>query len=306
MVIAMKLIIISALMLVLISIFIVEGQRDITVGPGGDFSKIQDAIDAPDTEDGDIIWVMKGVYYENININKAISLEGWNTGSGYPTIDAGNGGSAIILSADDITLEGFKVRNSNEAGVDVKSSDNRIVDIRAINNKYGIYLGSSSRGNYIRSSNVGSTTVSNNEYGIYLDSSNYNIIRRIKASGNNYGIFLKTSIGNEISGNNLVDNNINDAYDDNLYDASDDNPDAENYWGETNGGNDGGNHYSNYDSPEEGCENPDEYSNCESPYLILGGSSQDNYPKISANKINIPNRDEKEHTSSSKSDGDSS
>jgi nitrous oxidase accessory protein NosD len=285
----MKLIIISTLMLVLISIFIVEGQRDITVGPGGDYSKIQDAIDAPDTEDGDIIWVMSGVYYENIDINKAVSLEGWNTGSGYPTVDAGNGGSAITLSANDITLEGFKVRNSNEAGVDVKSSDNRIVDIRANNNKYGIRLQSSSGGNYIRSSNVGSTTVSGNDYGIYLDSSNYNILHHIKASGNDYGIYLKSSMGNEISGSNLVNNNVTDAYDD----STDENG---NYWG----GN-GGNHYSKYDDSVEGCEISGSDGTCGAPYIIPGGSNQDYNPLNRANKINIPDRKDKEHASPPKS-----
>jgi len=137
----MKLILILTLVLVLISVFIAEGQRDITVGPGGDYSKIQDAIN--DASEGDIIWVMSGTYRENVDVNKAVSLEGWNTGNGYPTVDAGNRGSAITLSTEGIILEGFRVRNSNEAGVDVKSNDNRIVDIRASNNKYGILLKSS-------------------------------------------------------------------------------------------------------------------------------------------------------------------
>jgi pectin methylesterase-like acyl-CoA thioesterase len=148
----MKQILISSLVLVLVFLVIVDG-RDITVGPGGDYSKIQDAIDAPDTRNGDIVWVMSGVYNENVNVNKTISLEGWNTNNGYPTVDAGNGNeSAITLSADGVILESFKVRNSKKAGIDVKSNDNQIVDISASKNEYGILLEPSSSRSYIRSS----------------------------------------------------------------------------------------------------------------------------------------------------------
>jgi parallel beta-helix repeat protein len=280
----MNQILISTLALVLVSLVIADG-RDITVGPGGDYSKIQDAIDDPDTRDGDIIWVMSGVYYENITVNKTISLEGWNTNNGYPTVDAGNGSeSAITLSADGIILESLKVRNSKNAGIDVKSSDNQIVDIGASKNKYGILLEPSSSGNYIRSSNAGSTTVSDNNFGIYMDSSNYNNIERIKASDNNYGIYLKSSGDNDINGNNLVNNKKNDAYDD----STDDNT---NFWG----GN-GGNHYSDYDKSSEGCKNPDDNGVCDAPYVIPGGKSQDDNPVNKANKINIPDRKDKEHT----------
>ena len=278
----MKLIIISTLVLMLISTFIAEG-REIKVGPGEDYQKIQDAINAPDTNDGDIIWVMSGVYNENVDVNKAISLEGWNTGKGDPTVDAKDRNSAAItLSVDHIVLEGFKVRSSHTAGIDIKSNGNEIVDIDANNNNYGILLESSSSVNDIRSSDAGSTTVSSNNFGIYMDSSNGNTIELIKASDNNFGIYIKSSSDNDINGNNLV-NNKNDAYDD----STDDNA---NHWG----GN-GGNHYSEYDNSREGCKNPDNKGICDAPYRIPGGQSQDDNPVNKANKIKIPTRREREH-----------
>jgi nitrous oxidase accessory protein NosD len=277
----MKPILILPLTVLAISILSTVDGRDITVGSGGDYSRIQDAID--DSSDGDVIWVMSGTYKENVDINKPISLEGWNTEYGYPIIDGDNGESAITLSADGITVESLGVINSRNAGIDVKSSNNNIVDIKASNNKYGILIEPSSSVNFIRSSNVGSTEVFSNTYGIFMDSSNSNIINLIKARKNNYGIYLKSSYFNDISGNDLVDNAKNDAHDDNtdLGNA--------NTWNT--------NHYSEYDSSREGCKNPDNDGNCDAPYVIPGGSMQDDNPKNKANEITIPNRRDKENTS---------
>jgi nitrous oxidase accessory protein NosD len=89
---------------------------------------IQREIDA--AKPGDILIVESGVYFEGINITKTISLIGRDTGFGPPVIDAGGKGSAVTLSADGISLEGFRIVNSSgiegNAGLKVISNKNVI------------------------------------------------------------------------------------------------------------------------------------------------------------------------------------
>src|SRR4030066_2317802 len=85
-----------------------------TVCPGGcAYSSIQKAINA--SSNGDTILVKSGTYYENVKVNKKLTLRG----IGNPVVDARTSGSAITLSANGITLKGFTATGSNgweEAG----------------------------------------------------------------------------------------------------------------------------------------------------------------------------------------------
>ena len=59
---------------------------------GGDFTKIQEAID--EANDGDLIRVWEGEYYENVIVNKTVSLIG--NGSADTIIDGGGSGDVVI------------------------------------------------------------------------------------------------------------------------------------------------------------------------------------------------------------------
>ena len=72
-------------------------------GPGIDYTRIQDAINAANT--GDTIRVNSGTYYENVDAKKRLTLQGKDTGSGLPVVNAGGSDSAITLSADSCTLQ---------------------------------------------------------------------------------------------------------------------------------------------------------------------------------------------------------
>ncbi len=74
----------------------------IDVGQGAKFSKIQDAVDR--ARPGDIINVTNGTYFENVNITKPLTL----MGMGNTVIDASGQPSALVLSANGITVEGYK------------------------------------------------------------------------------------------------------------------------------------------------------------------------------------------------------
>ena len=80
------------------------GAEEIIVGPG---DRIQDAIDK--AMPGDVIEVQSGTYYENLSVNKTLTLLGVDTGGGRPVIDASKMGSAVTLREDGNRFEDFVV-----------------------------------------------------------------------------------------------------------------------------------------------------------------------------------------------------
>jgi len=173
-----------------------------TLNVPADFITIQAAVNAAAA--GDTILVQSGTYYENVNVNKALTLRGVDSGSGLPVVDAGRSGDAIILRANNCTLQDFVAMNSSgQSGIRVLSSYNTISGNTAVGNYYGIAIRSSSIGNTIS----GNTATDNSYYGILLDSSSGNTISDNIATGNSNGIYLYfSSIGNTISGNTATGN----------------------------------------------------------------------------------------------------
>lgn len=181
--------VISAVMLIALSIYVgcASAATIYTVCPSGcNYTSIQAAIEA--AEPGNIIEVYSGTYYENVNVTKRLILNGVDTGTGKPVVDAGGSGSVIALNANGITLEGFTVTNSGhrsgcryrDAGIMVTSNNNAIT------------------GN----------NVNNNEDGIYLDSSSHNTITvNIVRNNDGYGICISGSYSNNIRGNTACNNN---------------------------------------------------------------------------------------------------
>jgi parallel beta-helix repeat protein len=87
-----------------------------------DFSTIQQAINAADP--GDIIFVKAGTYYENVVVNKSITLVGENKTT--TIIDGNYIGNVILITAQNVTITGFTIRNSGSgsiaAGIKVEAS----------------------------------------------------------------------------------------------------------------------------------------------------------------------------------------
>jgi len=80
-------------------------------GPGN-YTKIQDAIDA--SSDGDMVFVFDDLspYYEKVEVNKEIDLVGENKNT--TIIDGGGIGDVINISAHLVTISGFTIRNSGD------------------------------------------------------------------------------------------------------------------------------------------------------------------------------------------------
>ncbi len=103
----------------------IEEQPTFLVGPwASDFSSIQGAVDS--MVSGGLIRIFSGEYRENVLIDHPLELNGVDSGSGLPVVDAGGEGSAMTLLADGCTVENLVLTNASDAGLSVFSNHNAI------------------------------------------------------------------------------------------------------------------------------------------------------------------------------------
>lgn len=72
----------------------------------GQFSTIQAAVDA--AQPGDTILVNEGIYYENVVVNKAVTLQGRNS----PTVDGMQKDNCFLVTASNVVITGFIITNA--------------------------------------------------------------------------------------------------------------------------------------------------------------------------------------------------
>ena len=176
---------------------------------GADYSSIQNAIDA--SAAGDTIRVHEGTYYENVVVDKSVSLIG--NGSGNTTIYIEEEGNGIHVNADYVNVSGFRVTGTqvwrylrNRTGILITSNHTRISGNNCTENSAGIDL----EGDYenpCTHNTITNNTCSNNddhngETGISLYYAEQNILSNNSCYKNEgYGIYLRDSIHNTLSNN---------------------------------------------------------------------------------------------------------
>jgi len=184
------------------------------------YTKIQDAIN--NSNDGDIILVYSGTYYEAVDVNRPLILKGVDTGGGKPVVNANGSESptgAITLSVGNSVLEGFTATGAayhefyNSAGIWVNSHNNQIRNNTVSNNPYGIELYHYSSNNTLTDNNI-----SNNDIGVHLYVSSNNVLNNNNILKSNLtGITLYYSNYNMIGSNNVMKTNRAGIY---LYHSS--------------------------------------------------------------------------------------
>jgi len=179
-----------------------------TVAVPTDFPTIQAAIN--NVAPGDKIFVHEGTYYENVVVNKSVSISGENKNT---TIIDGGGSSVVVrIIADNVSLSGFTVQNSGvkayEGGIFVESNFNNVSgNIIAENGLTGIYL-SNSFGSILLENMV----VDNVGDGVFLVHSSNNVLLNNEVAKNKGGIRLYSSNENNISRNVVTDDLLGGIY----------------------------------------------------------------------------------------------
>ncbi len=151
---------------------------------------------------GDTIYVKAGHYYENVVVNKTVSLIGENKSN---TIVDGNGtGRVISIMAKNVNFNGFTVQNSGpspDAGIYIDSGGNNISQNHIIDNAIGIYMLDCCN------NSVTDNNIAYNAYGINtLGSGNSGIIGNYITNNVNWGIEAKYSVRTTIAENYIINN----------------------------------------------------------------------------------------------------
>jgi len=225
--------------------YISFGESNKAIFVPDDFDTIQEAINA--ASDGDVIIVRDGVYVENVDVSKSVSIISENGPNSTIVVAKDPYYDVFNIYSSNVNLIGFTIKGANKsAGIQLSfwNTNCTISGNIIIDNYYGIYIFFGSANNTICNN-----FIANNSWGIVLESetgSNHIFNNIIK--GNLYGIKLTESSWNEIYLNCFVnDENVFSESSTNLWHS----PNKINYFYEgRNFTNFLGNFWSDYDGDD--------------------------------------------------------
>jgi parallel beta-helix repeat protein len=172
------------------------------------YSTIQGAIDAPETSGGNTIVVDSGTYYEHLTVSKPVFLVGESRND--TIIDGSGSGPVVTLSADNITVANFTIRNAGNQFSPMATCvfGNNIANILMENNT----LMNASNGIIFYACHNSSMNHNLAEectvMGLHFDTTVDCIMTGNTVNDSFEGIVLEKSAGNLIQGNLLMDNNV--------------------------------------------------------------------------------------------------
>lgn len=166
-----------------------------TIWVPSNYTHIQEAIDHAD--EGDTIIVLPGTYREHITLSKLVNLIGNNVST--TAIDGQGSGTVVKVTASNVVIEGFTVRNG-EIGIYATSAGNCFIKRNnASNNVDGIHITSSWNCTIVNNNS------SNNDHrGIFLNNSwECNVSSNVIEKNEWYGLNLNSSRNSIVVGNTV-------------------------------------------------------------------------------------------------------
>ena len=197
---------------------VTEGSPDILTAPDP-YPSIQAAINAANP--GDTIEVAAGIYFENVIVNKSVTLRGED--STTTIIDANQTGHGVKINASNVQVHRFTVRNGGNqyACLYVDSQGGHVIADNILTGSYSCIdmfecNGCTITGNtlanngmagislsYSDNNDIIGNNISESAYGIKAQASNDNIIINNALSQNSYSIYLTQSVRNDIINNTV-------------------------------------------------------------------------------------------------------
>jgi nitrous oxidase accessory protein len=178
---------------------------DLTVGAGGQFKTIQQAVDA--AKPGDTVLVTPGMYAENVVVNKPVTI---TAASGRPTVQAADLSKDVFLvTSSGVHIDGLTLTGGDSAVNVAQVSSCLVTSVNAHGNVRGVYLARAT------SSEVRNCNLADNGYGVYCDYASSNTIANDvatgeKGAGNTLGdgVYLFYSDSNKVANNDLSANHV--------------------------------------------------------------------------------------------------
>jgi len=172
------------------------------VVPSQGYETIQKAINAANL--GDIIRVTAGTYYENLLVNKSVSIIGENPAT--TIIDGGGLGTVVTIPSTNVIINGFTVQNGKRelpySGISIYNCNLAVINNTILKENYnGLQLINSS------SSEIFNNMITNNSYaGIKISEGNNNVFFENTIKDNFIGLWSSGSSSNTFYHNNFVNN----------------------------------------------------------------------------------------------------
>ncbi|MBC7776529.1 MAG: nitrous oxide reductase family maturation protein NosD [Phycisphaerae bacterium] len=179
------------------------------VGTGQPYATIHSAL--AKAQSGDTVFVHEGTYAEgNLALDKSMSL----IGIGYPVLDGQHNCEIITVTASEVYIKGFEIRNSGQlstldvAGIKVLSSNHVVIEGNRIRDcNFGIYLSDTYDCRITRNDVQGIIKEEQNSgNGIHLWKCSRAIVEENHLVGQRDGIYFEFVTDSEIRYNNSEQN----------------------------------------------------------------------------------------------------
>jgi len=185
---------------------VVAANPGTIVVPSPEYETIQKAINAANP--GDVIEVTHGTYYENLMVNKSVSIVGEDPAN--TVIDGGGKGIVVNIIRSNVVVRGFTIQNGEQennlpvSGISVRGNSTVVNNTVLRNNYYGLELTNSSNCRIFNNIIMNSSTA-----GIHIHAgSNYNVFFQNTIEDNVIGLYNNYCPPNTFYHNNFVNNTI--------------------------------------------------------------------------------------------------